>query len=135
ADIFDAIRCDGVERVDLLLERDPSLARAKNADGKPLISSLHPEMRRLDEMVAVLTKHGVDMNTLDSRVRKTPGPPTDPRAAAWQSAEHALMEGDDATLDRLLREHEQMFKSEQPLSSWRGGLTPNYSGTDARAII
>src|SRR6266446_5309477 len=42
------------------------------------------------------------------------------KAAIWKSAEDALVAGDDTTLARLLREHEKMFRTEQPRSSWFG---------------
>jgi len=55
--------------------------------------------------------------------------------ALWRSAEGAVVAGDDATLAHLLRDHEKMFRSDHPQSSWSGGLTPNYKEGDARAII
>ncbi len=57
------------------------------------------------------------------------------KAAIWKSAEDALVAGDDATLARLLRTHQQMFRTERPRSSWFGGPTPHHEGGDARAII
>jgi hypothetical protein len=57
------------------------------------------------------------------------------KAGIWKSAEDALVAGDDVTLARLLREHEKMFRTEQPRSSWFGGLTPDYKDGDARTII
>jgi len=57
------------------------------------------------------------------------------KAAIWKSAEHALVAGDDATLARLLGEHEKMFRTERPQSSWLGGLTPDYKEGDARTLI
>jgi hypothetical protein len=57
------------------------------------------------------------------------------KSAIWKSAEDALVAGDDATLDHLLREYEKMFRTEQPRSSWFGGLTPDYKDGDARTII
>jgi ankyrin repeat protein len=57
------------------------------------------------------------------------------KAAIWKSAEDAVVAGDAKTLDRLLREHEKMLRHERPQSSWLGGLTPDYSKGDARAII
>jgi hypothetical protein len=55
------------------------------------------------------------------------------KSAIWKSAEDALVAGDDATLDHLLREYEKMFRTEQPRSSWFGGLTPDYKDGEARA--
>jgi len=63
ATIIDAVRCDGVERVAALLQQDPSLSNAKDEDGNPLASYLHPEMARLEEMLGILVAHGVPLNT------------------------------------------------------------------------
>jgi hypothetical protein len=57
------------------------------------------------------------------------------KAAIWKSAEDAIVAGDDTTLARLLREHEKVFRTEQPRSSWFGGLTPDDKDGDARTII
>ncbi|HEY6292486.1 MAG TPA: ankyrin repeat domain-containing protein [Terriglobia bacterium] len=46
-----------------------------------------------------------------------------------------MVAGDVPTLERLLLEHEQMFRAERPQSSWLGGLTPDHSAADARSII
>jgi ankyrin repeat protein len=59
----------------------------------------------------------------------------DPAGAVWKSAEDAVVAGDVPTLERLLREHPQMLRTGRPQSSWQGGLTPDYSAADARAII
>ncbi len=56
-------------------------------------------------------------------------------SAVWKSAEDAVVGGDVATLERLLREHQELFRTRQPQSSWSGGLTPDYSAADARSII
>jgi ankyrin repeat protein len=56
-------------------------------------------------------------------------------AEIWKSAEDAVVAGDDNTLAQLLREHEKILRTEPPRSSWLGGLTPDYKGGDARAII
>jgi ankyrin repeat protein len=55
--------------------------------------------------------------------------------AIWKSAEDAVVAGDVEALERLLREHGRMFRTEQPQSSWLGGLAPDYSAGDARSII
>ena len=62
ATIFDAVRCDGVERVAELLRQDPALAGARDDEGSPLVYYLHPEMERLREMVQLLVAHGADLN-------------------------------------------------------------------------
>jgi len=63
ATIIDAVRCDGVERVAALLQQDPSLSNAKDEEGNPLASYLHPEMARLEEMLGILVAYGVPLNT------------------------------------------------------------------------
>jgi ankyrin repeat protein len=53
----------------------------------------------------------------------------------WTRAEKALVDGDFATLDALLARHGDMLRTGPVQSSWWGGLAPNYSKGDARAII
>jgi hypothetical protein len=53
----------------------------------------------------------------------------------WESAKNALIAGDVSTLDRLLRENEQLFREQRPPSYGSGGLAPDYSGGDARSVI
>jgi ankyrin repeat protein len=65
ATIFDAVRCDGVERVAALLREDPSLAKARDDHGDPLVFCLHPGLRRMDEMIGLLAAHGADLNAPD----------------------------------------------------------------------
>ena len=56
-------------------------------------------------------------------------------AAVWKSAEDALIAGDARELERLLREHEELFRTGQPPAYNAGGLAPDYAGGDAQAII
>ena len=53
----------------------------------------------------------------------------------WESAKNVLIAGDVSTLDRLLRENEQLFREQRPPSYGSGGLAPDYSGGDARSVI
>jgi hypothetical protein len=53
----------------------------------------------------------------------------------WTSAEKALVDGDAAELDALLARHGDMLRTPPVQSSWWGGLAPDYSKGDARAII
>jgi hypothetical protein len=48
----------------------------------------------------------------------------DSSAAAWKTAEEAIVAGDVVTLERVQRDHEQMFRGERPQSSRQGGLAP-----------
>jgi len=87
-----------------------------------------------DAQHSIARDHGFDTwKQFVDEIGKRTGLPD--KAAIWKSAEDALVGGDDATLARLLRDHEQMFRTEQPRSSWFGGLTPDYKTGDARTII
>jgi Ankyrin repeats (3 copies) len=50
-------------------------------------------------------------------------------------AERAIVDGNVAELDELLLEHGQMLRTGPVQSTWWGGLAPDYSQGDARAII
>ena len=53
----------------------------------------------------------------------------------WRAAEAAVVAGDAATLERLLRDHADVFRNERPKSWWNNTLHPEYHRGDARAII
>lgn len=53
----------------------------------------------------------------------------------WKLAERAIIAGDVAALEGLIRDHEPILKQGQPRHSWFDGLPPRVSGSDARAII
>ena len=55
--------------------------------------------------------------------------------AIWKAAEDAVVAGDAATLDRLLRDHREMLRTERPQSAWLGGLAPQYATGGATDII
>ena len=65
ANIFDAIRCGGVERVATLLASDPSLASAVDESGHPLTFYLQADMPRLTEMIQTLVNGDVNLNQTD----------------------------------------------------------------------
>jgi ankyrin repeat protein len=67
ATIFDALRCDAVERVAALLGEHPGRAHARDEAGNPLVCYLHPELERLDEMLQLLAAHGADFNARNPR--------------------------------------------------------------------
>jgi ankyrin repeat protein len=62
ANIYDAVRMGGVERVRALLQEDPELVRRHNTDGDSLMFHLHPDHPRLAEMIQLLLAHGADIN-------------------------------------------------------------------------
>jgi ankyrin repeat protein len=67
ATIFDAVQSGGVERAAILLRQDPSLANARDEAGNPLVFYLHPEIRRLDDMVQLLAAYGADFGARTRR--------------------------------------------------------------------
>jgi ankyrin repeat protein len=87
-----------------------------------------------DAQFAIAREHGFDTwRAFTDRIAQLTGAAE--KAAIWKTAEDALVAGDAATLERLMRAHEKMFRSERPQSSSLGNLTPNYAKGDARAII
>ena len=54
-----------MERVQILLRDEPSLAETRDEEGNPLVFYLHPDMTRLDEMIRLLVTHGADVNAHD----------------------------------------------------------------------
>src|SRR6266852_5255967 len=60
---------------------------------------------------------------------------SDSSSRVWTRAEKALVDGDVATLDALLARHGDLLRNGPVQSSWWGGLAPDYSKGDARAII
>jgi len=57
------------------------------------------------------------------------------QSTVWRQAERAVIAGDVATLDGLLRAHEPLFRESRPPASTPSGLAPDYSAGDARPII
>jgi len=56
-------------------------------------------------------------------------------AEVWRLAEEAVVAGDVATLEGLLRDHGGLFRTRRPRSSWLDGLAPDHSAADARSIV
>lgn len=58
-----------------------------------------------------------------------------PSDRVWRAAEQAIVSGDAAMLDALIREDGELLRTGPVRSTWLGGLAPDYSHGDARAII
>jgi len=56
-------------------------------------------------------------------------------ATVWKSAEDAVVAGDVATLELLLRDYGSMMRAQRPQSWWDNTLAPDYEASDARRII
>jgi ankyrin repeat protein len=65
ASIFDAVHREALERVAELLREDPRHAVAVDARGVPLACHLHPDGKRLDELLGLLRPHGFDLDARD----------------------------------------------------------------------
>jgi hypothetical protein len=87
-----------------------------------------------DAQFAIAREHGFESWPKFAKQIKVLNGGTD-IATVWRSAEAAVVAGDAETLERLLREHEKLLRTRKLQSTWLGGLTPQYSAGDARAII
>jgi hypothetical protein len=58
-----------------------------------------------------------------------------PPSEIWTRAERSVVDGDAPTLDALLRDHGDLLRAGPVQSSWWGGLAPDYTAGDGRAII
>ncbi|HEY7186621.1 MAG TPA: ankyrin repeat domain-containing protein [Vicinamibacterales bacterium] len=87
-----------------------------------------------DAQLVLAREHGIDswpkfVREIESRLgERSP-------SAIWKAAERAIEVGDAATLETLLRDHGKMLRGQRPETSWWGGLSPDYSATDARTMI
>ena len=110
--------------------------RANEPDATSRVRSIRPEAGKLtltDAQFVIAREHGFEnwSGFIKEIGRRSEGS----SASIWKKAEAAIVAGDVKKLERLLQEHESLFRNEQPQSSWLGGLTPDYSNGGARAII
>jgi ankyrin repeat protein len=118
------------------LPNRPNLAQYKK-QAKELTkrrSQQDPGFKLTDAQLAIAREHGFESWPKFARHIESVLGERSP-AAIWARAEQAVVAGDAATLDALLREHGAMLRNERPKSSWLGGLSPDYREGDARAII
>ena len=109
-------RLDAAERIRAFLPHPGKRARFTLADAQFAIAREHgfESWPRFVKHIAALTQ--------------------DP-ASIWKLAEHAVVNGDAAALESLLRKHEALFRDGTPPEYGPGGLRPDYSGGDAKAIL
>ncbi|PYR25073.1 MAG: hypothetical protein DMF92_21270 [Acidobacteria bacterium] len=121
-------------------------AKAGDARAFVLMREHHPRLKQLpddqlhrttfalaDAQLIVARAHGFDSwpkfaKHIETITSESP-------SRIWTRAEKALVDGDVAALDALLARHGDMLRKGPVQSSWWGGLAPNYSKGDARAII
>jgi ankyrin repeat protein len=121
-------------------------AKAGDARAFALIREHHPRLKQAsddelhrtkfalaDAQLIVARRHGFESWPKFANHIETIA--SDSSSRVWTRAEKALVDGDVATLDALLARHGDMLRKGPVQSSWWGGLAPNYSKGDARAII
>jgi len=87
-----------------------------------------------DAQFEIAREHGFDTwKAFTDRINRLTGAVQ--KAAIWKAAEDAVVSADERTLADLLQKHGQMLRSEQPETSWFGGLRPDYKDFGARAIL
>ena len=111
---------------------------AGDADALQRVRELHPrapaKLTLADAQFVIAREHGDESwPKFAARVEAaaaTPSPST-----VWRQAERALVSGNVATLERLMRTHGPLFRDGRPPASTPGGLAPDYSASEARQII
>jgi ankyrin repeat protein len=87
-----------------------------------------------DAQFIIAREHGFDnWSKLAAHIESMMGQV--PSSEIWRRGERAVVKGDVSTLDALLRDHGEMLRTGPVQSTWWGGLAPDYSKGDARAIV
>ncbi|MFN0068971.1 MAG: ankyrin repeat domain-containing protein [Limisphaerales bacterium] len=71
----------------------------------------------------------------ETPAQEPPSPATGSPESVWRAAEAAVAAGDAAALGRLLAEHGPFLRRRLRHSAWCGGQAPDFSATDAGAIV
>jgi hypothetical protein len=121
--------------------------RSADADVLARVRAYHPRFDDVTESDARLTafaladaqfviarEHGIESwPKFVQEIEKRSG--AESPARVWKLAERAVIAGDVAALERLIRDHEPVLREGQPQGAWFDGLPPRFGGADARAII
>lgn len=112
--------------------------RSGDAGARQRVREHHPHpapdnFELADAQLVIAREHGVDSwptfkQQIESAGNRVP-------AAAWKTAEDAIVAGDVGTLERVLRDYGDMMRKERPQSWWDNTLAPDYDVGDARAIV
>jgi hypothetical protein len=121
--------------------------RSADADALARVRAHHPRLGAVtasdarltafvlaDAQLVIAREHGIESwPKFLQEIEKRSG--ADSPARVWKLAERAVIAGDAAALERLLRDHGPLLQEGPPQGSWVDGLPPSLSGADARAII
>lgn len=92
------------------------------------------EFALADAQIVIAREHGIESWPKFVReVERRSGGASPERV--WKLAERAIIAGDVAALEQLIRDHEPILRQGQPRHSWFDGLPPRMSSADARTII
>jgi ankyrin repeat protein len=87
-----------------------------------------------DAQLVIAREHGIESwPKFVQEIEQRSG--ADSPGRVWKLAERAIIAGDVAVLERLLRDHAPLLHAEPPPGLWFDGLPPHLSGGDARIII
>jgi ankyrin repeat protein len=87
-----------------------------------------------DAQLAVAREHGYESwPRFVKQIESQNG--AESKGVLWRAAENAVISGDVTTLEKLLLQNEKMFREELPPAFGSGGLRPDYSAGEARAIL
>jgi len=115
------------------------LVKAWKAGGPDAIARIraHHDRARMtltDAQFVIAREHGFDSWPTFAAHLHSLTPEGSPREI-WRRAERAIVDGDEPSLEALLREHGDLLRTGPVVSSWLGGLAPDYRDGDARVII
>jgi hypothetical protein len=115
---------------------------AGDADARARVAAHHPRLSAAgltavalaDAQLVIAREHGIESwPKFVLEIERRAG--ADSPARIWKLAARAVIAGDAAALERLLRDHEQILKAEPPRGSQFDGLPPGFSAGDVRDII
>ena len=85
-----------------------------------------------DAQFVIAREHGVESWP---KFRSRSNAPAIGAARGMEEGGRAIVAGDVATLERILRDYGDRMRKQRPQSSWNNTLAPEYDAGDARAII
>jgi hypothetical protein len=127
-ELVKALRSAGAEALTRVKAHHPRLGDLTPADARLTQFAL------ADAQLVIAREHGSESwPKFVQEIERRSG--AESPARVWKLAERAVIAGDAAALERLLRDHGPLLREGEPKASWFRGLVPEFSGADVRAII